>query len=361
MQWVATNCRAHDFRHRATEPHGSLELAHPAIDQVVAHVRAPCALLVACIQAGRRVARQAERGLRNPSLRLVAAPGDPLDHQPVAITGSEVHPSVGVDRVLAQDLVHDAQGFDEAAPVHRCEEAQAADRVSDGDLVGGLDLVAGLHQLLGRQAVLGQSLLDPGQCEGQRRALALQAAHELGHERCGHRRIRTCHVRDHQDQVLGIRVDGRDHPDRPAVGEIAIDASRRDTQRHPADVLNQGEPQHDRDRPELPEVQRRDTLIRRQEAAQAMQADSTISMRDRLERDVIDPREAGRGPLCQARELPAVVPRQVPLRGADLLLDQVKIIEQPFAGGRHAAVGRDRIGQLVEYPVKYFFVGGQPR
>ena len=84
-------------------------------------------------------------------------------------------------------------------------------------------------------------------------------------------------------------------------------------------------------------------------------------MRDRLERDVEDPREPGGGSLREARELPAVVFRQVPLRGADLLLDQVEIVEQPFAGGRHAAVGRDRLGQLVEHPVQYFLVGGQPR
>ena len=143
--------------------------------------------------------------------------------------------------------------------------------------------------------------------------------------------------------------------------QVPVDAARRDTQRHAAQVLDQRQAQHDRDRPELAEVQGRDALVRGQEAAQALEVDAPVAMRDRLERDVVDAGEAGRRSVREARQFPAVVLRQVALRGADLLLDQVEVVEQPLAGRRHAAAGRDRLGQLLENPAENFLVGGQAR
>ena len=351
---------SHELRRGATVPHGSLELIQPASDQVVAHVRAPRALPVIRIGACRRLARQPERGFGHLPLRLLAATGNPFDHPPVAIAGSKVHLGIAVVGGPAQRLVHDAHELDEGAPIDGGEETQAADRVADRDLVGGLDLVARLHDLLDRLAILRQPLLHPGQRHGQGRALALQPPHELGHERCGHRRIRTCHVCDDQDQALGILVHGGDHRVHPLAREVPVDSPRRDTQRHAAEVLDQGEPQHDRDRPELPEIQWRDAFVGSNETSQAHQVDPPVAMRNGLERDVPDPGETRRRSIREAREFPAVIPRQVALGGADLFLDQVKIVEQPVAGRRHAAACRDRLGQLLEYPEENFLVGRQP-
>ena len=246
-------------------------------------MRAPRALPVIRIGASRRFVRQPERGFRNLLLRLLAAPGNAFDHPPVAIAGSEVHLGIAVVGVPAQCLVHDAHELDEGAPVDGGEETQAADRVADGDLVGGLDLVARLHQLLSRQAILRQSLLHPGQRQDQGRALALQPTHELGHEGRGHRWFRTRHVCDDQDQALGILVDGGDHRAHPMAREVPFDTPGRDTQRHTAEVLDQGEPQHDRDRPELPEIQWRDAFVCSNETSQARQVDPPVAMRNGLE------------------------------------------------------------------------------
>jgi hypothetical protein len=95
----------------------------------------------------------------------------------------------------------DAHGLDKLAPVHRAEHPQAADAVADRDLIGGLLLVLGLHQVLDRQARFGESLLDPGQRQGQSRTPPLQAARQLGDEGADHRRTGTRHVGDHQDQA----------------------------------------------------------------------------------------------------------------------------------------------------------------
>ena len=48
------------------------------------------------------------------------------------------------------------------------------------------------------------------------------------------------------------------------------------------------------------------------------------------------------------------------LGGANLLLDQVKIIEQPFPGRRNWPICRNGRGELFANPYKYFFVVGQP-
>ena len=93
-------------------------------------------------------------------------------------------------------------------------------------------------------------------------------------------------------------------------------------------------------RPQFAHLERRHRLVGRDETGQA-------SPRRRGRRRARSPRTRGRrraasfadGPLRQARKLAAVALGQVPLGGADLLFDQVEIVEQPFGGGRDAAVG----------------------
>ncbi|MNT18218.1 hypothetical protein D3C72_1534070 [compost metagenome] len=82
--------------------------------------------------------------------------------------------------------------------------------------------------------------------------------------------------------------------------------------------------------------------------AQVFQVDPAIAVRDDFQRNFIDARAAGVGARRQARQLLAVVLRQVAPRGADLLFDQIKIIEQPLRGGRDLAAAFDGRRQLVD-------------
>ena len=86
-----------------------------------------------------------------------------------------------------------------------------------------------------------------------------------------------------------------------------------------------------------------------------------VAMRHRFQRDVIDARQAGRLTARQARQLAAVARRQVPAGGADLLLDQVEIVEQPFTGRRDRALGLDRRGEQIEGAQQGLLVRRQPR
>jgi len=61
----------------------------------------------------------------------------------------------------------------------------------------------------------------------------------------------------------------------------------------------------------------------------------------------------------QARQLAAVRLRQVPLGGAHLFLDQVEVVEQPFAGRRDRAAGGDGGLQHLAGGNQHAFVLGQ--
>jgi outer membrane protein OmpA-like peptidoglycan-associated protein len=50
----------------------------------------------------------------------------------------------------------------------------------------------------------------------------------------------------------------------------------------------------------------------------------------------------------------------VPARRADLLVDQVQVVEQPLAGRRDAVAGADRLGQQRATVVQYRLVRIQP-
>ena len=97
--------------------------------------------------------------------------------------------------------------------------------------------------------------------------------------------------------------------------------------------------------PQLAQRQWRHRLVRGEESGEALGIDLPVAVRDGLERNVVHARQTGRGPACELRQLPAVAPGEVASRRADLLLDQVEIVEQPFAGRRDRLLRLDRPGQ----------------
>ena len=322
-------------------------------------------------------------------LRRPRQPRHPLDRMAVAVAGGEVHLRMNAGRVAAQRLLDARQRLDEIAPVHRAEQAQAADAVGHRHLVGRLLLALGMHPLLDRRAAFAEALLQPGQRQRERRALALQPARELGHEGARQRRLGARHVGDEQDQ-LARRLLGRlQHAGGPGRGEVAVDAAGGDERADAAQVLDQRQPEHDRHRPQLAEQQRLHRLVGGDEARQRAARQPGVGVRDHLQRERIDARLAGlrrmrrgaadraapvaggrRGGIVdrgrrqriadQPRQLAAVAPGQVAPGGAHLLLDQVEVVEQPFGGRRHAPFGGRGAGELSVDAGQHALVVGQP-
>ncbi|MNM29997.1 hypothetical protein D3C81_405500 [compost metagenome] len=117
---------------------------------------------------------------------------------------------------------------------------------------------------------------------------------------------------------------------RPLRSEATVGSIAHHPRRHPSQVLQQGQAQHDGDRPQLAQAQRRKRLVRGDETAQRIGVNAAIAVRDGLHRQFIHPRQPGRGARNKRRQLPAVAARQVASRSLDLFFDQVVVVEQPF-------------------------------
>ena len=204
-------------------------------------------------------------------------------------------------------------------------------------------------------------LLDPGQRQREGCALALQTARELRHECAAHRRQRSRHVGDDEDQALRVALRDPHHLVGPGIGQIPLAPARGNPNADSTQILDQRQSQHDRDGPELAEVQRGHRLVGGDEAAQAFGVDPSVAVRNGFERDVVHPGQPGRRTVGKARQLPAVAARQMPLGGADLLFDQVEIVEQPLAGRADAMIRRHRGGQSLADADQGGFIRGEAR
>ena len=67
-------------------------------------------------------------------------------------------------------------------------------------------------------------------------------------------------------------------------------------------------------------------------APETLRIDPAIAMGDRLQSDIIDARKTGGGSSRKKRQFPAIAFGKMTPGRADLLLDQIEIIEKPFAG-----------------------------
>ena len=347
------------------QPPAALDPVAPRLDALFEFRQASVEQEVADVPAARfriplpRVACQQQRGRRHFRLAVQATSREAFHHVSILVARGEVHRGIDACRIVAQHLLDNAHRFDELAPVHRRQGAQAANAVADGHLVGGLLLCLQLHQILDALPGFHQPVFDPVERHRQRGALSLQAAAELGDECAAHRRTRAGHVGHGQHHVLRIALGDIHQLVGPVLGEPAIGLFGQHAGADAAQVLDQRQSQHDRDGPQLAQLQRRDGLVGRYEAAQAFGVHPTVAMRDRLERDVIDARHACRRAARKARQLAAVALGQMPLRRANLFLDQVEVVEQPFGGRRDSSVVARRGGQRLAAIDQDFLVVGQ--
>ncbi len=256
-----------------------------------------------------------------------------FDHVPAGVAGGEIGLGIHAGRIAAQGLLDKAHGFDEFAPVHRFEKSQAANAIADRHLVGRLLLIFPVQQLLDRRAVGGQALLDPGERIGQRRAATVQPSLQLGDKGAGHRRLATGHVGRDQNQLLRLGIGHFQHAVGPMVGQIAIQPITGQPGGDAAQILDQRQAEHDRNRPQLAQFERDDGLIGRARSCgdclrrSCRRHARSIPGQCRTPGDSRPPtRSIRRGKLL------AVHPWKMPAGGADLLFDQIEIIEQPFAG-----------------------------
>jgi hypothetical protein len=143
---------------------------------------------------------------------------------------------------------------------------------------------------------------------------------------------------------------------------IAASRSRRDSVNSAATrrKFDQRQAQHDGNGPELSQLEFCYLLISRDEARQMGGINPPVHVRNQFQRNVINPGQIGRRSFAQVRQFAAESARQVTARGADLLFDQMKIIQEPFGRGSDAALLLHAQSFIV-VRAQDFFVGREAR
>ena len=132
------------------------------------------------------------------------------------------------------------------------------------------------------------------------------------------------------DQALGARI-----------GALQLIQALHGAQRHAAHALEQPQAQHCRHGPELADRERRDLLKRADEQIDVARVDPPLGVGDERDRELVDARIARERPAGELRQLAVVAAGEALAHLADVLLDDVEVVEQPLARGSdvHIAVG----------------------
>ncbi len=293
----------------------ALEAEAAARDQVVADVMRP----VVRRRGNRRLARHLHRAARDLLLLHARALGELFDGVAIAIACLKIHPGVGASRVLAEDLLDQADPLEEQRPVDRRQQPHARDDVADGELIRRLALVLQAEHLFRRVVLRFERVLQRDPRGGRRRRLIAKPVEELDDEGSRQRTLRfrllVEHPLDDRFRVAPARAE--EQPPLPRA--IARAPRGHHVPCEALQVLDEREAQHDRDRPDLADRQRRDALIRGGEIDEDLQIESSGGVRRDLPGDDVHARIAGERTVGELRQLEVVPAAADPVgsRGSD--------------------------------------------
>ena len=295
--------------------------------------------------------------LRYLDLGPTGTPGELFDGVPVAIARREVH--LAERTIGSEDPVDQADALDESGPVEPGDEAHARDHVSDRHVHRRLPLVLQAHGLLRGRALRREDLLEPTQSGRYGRVLIAKPLEELdtgggrqsaaGEPAQGSRR-RLCTLLAEAQQAVG-----------DLVGSISGGSTAHDLLRHAAQVLDQEDPQAGRDRPELAHRQRLHALERGYEATQTLGIEAAVRVRDIGPGHIEDSRVSLEVPVGELGQLAIVVRGQIVADLAQLLIDDMEVVNEPFGGRRDRSFVLDRPGQNAIRLDQRSAVLGDPR
>ena len=259
----------------------------------------------------------------------------------IPVARGEVHS--GEDAVLGEGRVDQARALHERGPVEPGEEAHARDHVADRHVHLGLALVLAANGLLRCRALGGEPLLQPAKGGSRSRILVAQPLEEL-HARGG----REPDVGQSGQRPRGVH--GLSRPEaqqliRERVGLFARCPAAHDPLSSSAQVLHQYDPQADRDRPQLAHGEGLDALVREHHPAEALRVKPAVRVRDVGPCNAEDSRIASEMSLRKLRELAIVIVGQVVANLAQLLVDDVEVVNEPLRSGSDRALLPDRVGE----------------
>ena len=297
----------------------------------------------------------------------VCAPGQFLDGAAVKIARREIH--LAKQAGGRKYAVHQADALDQFVPVNVGNQAQAGNDVAHGDRTGALSLVFVVDDRVGRRSLRGQHVIEPRQRGGDPRILVAQPVHQLDCK-CSQQR-RSFVRREYHRCWLGDAAARS----KQAVGECIRRLPRGtvldDLLGKASEVFDHHDPQRDCDRPEFADRQGLYLLISAQEAAQHVGIEMAVGVGDEGPGQSEHPWISRERPVDQLRQLPIIPRRQGGADLADLPLDDIVVVNQPFGGGRDGAalvdrsgdhaVGMQQNGAIVGEPARQGVASGRRR
>ena len=294
-----------DRRIEATQPvpngrtKSDRPLERPATPRNQVIARVPLAAAASACGRQRRT-RNLEFAQRRTARKL-------LDRAPIKVARREIHRrevAAGTQRV-----VDETDALDERRPVDVGDQPHARDDVADRHVRRALSLVLVAHHLVRGRCLRGEASLEPRQGRRHPRVLVPQPLHELDGKRLRQGGLLVIAQEQEQGDRVGRVGRMRVHAQEP-VGQgvcfLACGAARHDAARAAAKVLDEHDPQRDRDRPQLPDRQRLNALVGAHEPAQHLGVEATVRMSDEGPRHAEHPRIAGERSGGQLRQLPVV-------------------------------------------------------
>jgi hypothetical protein len=312
---------------RKADFQGALELRFALVDKIKTDMGGAG---VGSLTRG-AIFREADRLMCNLVLVHPRLARECLNAVAIAVAGRKIHLGIDSGRVGAERLLDEAHRFNELSPVDCAERAQAPDAVADEDLIGRLDLVVDPLQLFASEPLVGEAVLDPALHGRQLRALPVHPGAKLFDELVAEGRGRGGHFRENvQDpRLLFARSEETIGPE---IGEVSVPATAGDMLRDPSEAFDQPESEHDGHGPQFTQREGADRLVRGDKVPHAFRIDMPVRVGNQFESDGIDPGKPRFRSIEETRQFPAVGLRKMPARGADLLLDEIEVVQEPFSG-----------------------------
>ena len=300
------------------------ETGSPGGEQIVAGV-APARVGPAGI---RPPSGGADRRLGDLKLGQRASARQFLNGAAIEIAGRKIHLRKSPARL--EHFIHQAEAFKQFGPIHVGNEPHAGDDVAHGDAAGDLPLVLIANHRVGGRRLAGQLVVEPGQGGRDARILIAQAMDQLHQIAVGKRHLAS--GRQHRVGELDGVAGGAQQPIRRQVGGVTPGATVDHPLGDPSKVLDEHDPQGDGDRPEFTDGERLHFLIGAQIAADDVGIEQAVGVRHERPGQAEHARVVGERPAGELGQLPVIADRQINADVADLFLNHVEIIDQPFGG-----------------------------
>ena len=220
----------------------------------------------------------------------------------------------------------------------------AGNDVADGDVGRTLGMLLPGNHLVGRRPLGAQHLVEPVQDRYDRGVLVAKPLEELHGERVGQGAV----AQAPHNLLPRLRLPAAEtqQPVRQLVGPGPRLAGADDELRQPPQVLHQGHPEVDGDRPPLADGQRLNALVGADELSQGLQLKPAVGVGDVGPGQPVDAGVSHKVTLRDLGQQTVIALREVVPDVPDLFVDDVEVVEEPLRGRRDFLLLPHRLGNV---------------